>query len=195
MRFGWEGQRRDNSYGWRRGDPEQQSPQILVVAVVAAVWASVSAVGSAATEINKRRDLVITGSLEDEPLALAHREIIMWFDWLPMILATLAACVAFAIGILYFAKTIPHNGFRPAFYGCALIPALATVGLALTTICELRYMESVLAKAQAAPPRQRIPLEQSLASMPNSLASQGVSEPDDLDFATDLFGIGDGALA
>jgi hypothetical protein len=60
-----------------------------VVAVAAAVWASVSAVGSAATEINKRRDLVITGSLEDEPLALAHREIIMWFDWLPMILATL----------------------------------------------------------------------------------------------------------
>jgi hypothetical protein len=145
-----------------------------VVAVMAAVWASISAVVSAATEINKRRDLVITGILDNKPLALAHREIIMWFDWLPMILATLVACLAFTVGILYFAMTItPSRFFRWAFIGCALVPAGAAIGLGITTYCEQRYMSSVLEQAQAAPLQQSPPTrpsppsQQSPASTPN----------------------------
>jgi hypothetical protein len=59
---------------------------IDIIAIGGAVWAGTNAIFSAIKMANERRDSVILGYLDKQPLSREHKSIIIYSDWMMMML-------------------------------------------------------------------------------------------------------------
>ncbi len=65
----------------------------IFVATVVGSWAMASTVFSISEIMNKRRDAVIVGAFEGNPLTKEHKQLILRCDWLPMAAGLIFICL------------------------------------------------------------------------------------------------------
>lgn len=118
----------------------------LLLLLVVAIWASVSARMSAYAMINQRRDAILTGTADKVPLALEHRRLIFERDWQPLAWGAVVPSFLFAIvvGLIPFAL---NDTNVPVVILCTIVAAyhaLAGFFTARNVIAETRFIASQL---------------------------------------------------
>jgi hypothetical protein len=71
-----------------------------ILLLIVALWASLSAKATAFENINKRRDIILTGKIGTDELTLEHLRLIYESDWRPLAWGTTIASALFGLAVV-----------------------------------------------------------------------------------------------
>ena len=116
--------------------------------IIAFLWSSLSMIFSALKQINDKRDLIISGYFNGQPLSVEHRRLILKKDWLPLHISIAWRSIVFVIIIAVIPKfmTPSDNSFWIYFvdYLTLSIPFSTFIAVLVSTKKEYYYILSVL---------------------------------------------------
>jgi hypothetical protein len=118
----------------------------VVVAVGVGIWASVSALLSAAKIINERRDAVLIGKIDKEDLTFEHMWLIVYSDWLSMSggLVLLKLCTSGAVASLPTLLGVQDTNVTCLAYAASFLLLFSTTTTLIGGCFELKALRRAL---------------------------------------------------
>jgi hypothetical protein len=126
----------------------------IILAIGVGAWTATNVVFTAIKMINERRDAIILGYLDKQPLTPEHKRLLLYTDWLPMWLGLAALMIVGSIALVTLPKWIVETGLVPTVHSfietasivTGILALLATAYALLGSIREFRMMKDALDK-------------------------------------------------
>lgn len=119
----------------------------LIFAIIAAIWASMSARIAGFTSINQRRDAIILGYIDKVPISLEHRKLIYERDWRPLAFSIISVSFLFSFVILVLPCFLPGSEVNSWVWVLCFAVAIFHFASAVLTIRHF-IVESQFIKSQ-----------------------------------------------
>lgn len=124
----------------------------LALVVVGAVWASASSIIAISKTLNQTRNHIVLGVMDNQPLPLNFRKLLLKNDWIPLNIAICIICVIFTTVICLIPWLIPSQDRSfLVFVVClvaALNPFIAFLAFAIWGQSDYKYIKDVLVEAE-----------------------------------------------
>lgn len=121
---------------------------ILVLTLIAAIWAAFNAIVTVYKVLNETRDQILLGTVDRMPLTIQHRRLMLYNDWVPLQFSVAVVSAMFGIAIIMIpqaaADSADSRWFSSVCYVASALPILNGFAFLACGFKDFRFLRSQL---------------------------------------------------